>query len=106
MKIRPAGSGLFLSRCLVESRLPGYAFVSGRSLTHECPRLRAYRKYMAAKILIIEDHLETRDVTTIWLERAGYKVIVANDGKKGLAKVQPERPDCTTRVILFPPLKE
>jgi CheY-like chemotaxis protein len=59
---------------------------------------------MAAKILVIEDHLETRDVTTIWLERSGYKVIVANDGKEGLAKVQAERPDLIITDILMPTL--
>jgi CheY-like chemotaxis protein len=59
---------------------------------------------MAAKILVIEDHLETRDVTTIWLERAGYKVIVANNGQQGLAQLEHETPNLIITDILMPTL--
>ena len=39
---------------------------------------------MATKILVVEDHAETCDALTIWLEHKGYDVIVADDGLKGI----------------------
>lgn len=57
---------------------------------------------MSEKILVIEDHHETRDVITIWLERLGYDVIVANDGQEGLDKGCAEGPDLIITDIRMP----
>ena len=45
------------------------------------------------KILLVEDNEENRDALSRRLERRGYEVIMATDGKKGLAMAQSESPD-------------
>ena len=59
---------------------------------------------MADKILVVEDHPETRDSITILLELAGYTVVVANDGREGLAVFSKERPDLVITDIVMPGL--
>lgn len=46
-----------------------------------------------AKILIIDDDPDIRDVLTITLLAENYEVIEAADGEEGLARAQTERPD-------------
>jgi CheY-like chemotaxis protein len=48
---------------------------------------------LLAKILIVEDHPETLDSLTIWLELADYTVVVARDGHEALALLPKEKPD-------------
>jgi len=57
---------------------------------------------MAAKILVIEDSFETRDSLTILLELCGYDVIVASDGKEGLAKAMSSAPDLIVTDVRMP----
>jgi CheY-like chemotaxis protein len=57
-----------------------------------------------AKILVIEDDLEARDAATIWLELEGHTVIVANDGREGLAKAFSEIPDLIVTDLVMPRL--
>ena len=45
------------------------------------------------KILLVEDHLETADALTIWLESAGYTVIVAYDANQAMALIASQKPD-------------
>ena len=45
------------------------------------------------KILIVEDNEENRDVLSRRLERRGYSVILAVDGRVGIAMAQEEQPD-------------
>lgn len=45
------------------------------------------------KILIVEDNEENRDVLSRRLERRGYSVIIAVDGRVGIAMAQEEQPD-------------
>lgn len=45
------------------------------------------------KILIVEDNEENRDVLSRRLERRGYSVIMAMDGRVGIAMAQEEQPD-------------
>jgi CheY-like chemotaxis protein len=45
------------------------------------------------KILLIEDNEENRDALSRRLERRGYEVIMATDGKTGLALAESEAPD-------------
>lgn len=47
---------------------------------------------MAAKILIVDDELSIRRLLRNTLERAGYQVIEAVDGREALAKASSERP--------------
>ncbi|MBN2426258.1 MAG: response regulator [Calditrichaceae bacterium] len=45
------------------------------------------------KILIIDDDIDLVEAMRMTLEGAGFNVIDAQDGKKGLEKVQSEKPD-------------
>lgn len=45
------------------------------------------------KILIVEDNEENRDSLSRRLQRRGYDVLMAEDGKAGLAMAQTELPD-------------
>jgi CheY-like chemotaxis protein len=45
------------------------------------------------KILLIEDNDLNRDMLSRRLERRGYQVVVAADGRQGEAQVRSEKPD-------------
>jgi len=45
------------------------------------------------KILIVEDNQENRDALSRRLERRGYSVIIATDGRAGVTMAQEEQPD-------------
>jgi CheY-like chemotaxis protein len=57
---------------------------------------------MAKRVLVVEDHLETRDIITRWLELFGYEVIIANDGQEGLESARSEYPDLIVTDIRMP----
>jgi CheY-like chemotaxis protein len=46
-----------------------------------------------SRILLVEDNEENRDALSRRLERRGFEVIMATDGKEGLAMAQTESPD-------------
>ncbi len=48
---------------------------------------------MPKKILIIDDDIDLVEAMRMTLEDAGFEVIDAQDGEKGLGKVQNENPD-------------
>jgi len=48
---------------------------------------------MPKKVLIIDDDIDLVEAMRITLEGAGFAVIDAQDGQKGLDKVKKERPD-------------
>jgi len=45
------------------------------------------------KILLIEDNDLNRDMLSRRLERRGYQVVIATDGRQGEAQVRSEKPD-------------
>jgi CheY-like chemotaxis protein len=45
------------------------------------------------KILIVEDNEENRDALSRRLQRRGFEVVLATDGKAGVAMVPTEKPD-------------
>src|SRR3972149_3335256 len=47
---------------------------------------------MAARILLIDDEAQFLELTRIWLQKAGFEVIVANDGPEGLRRFYSSRP--------------
>jgi len=57
---------------------------------------------MAKRILIIEDYPHIVEVLKMRLEAAGYEVLVAYDGYKGLQMAQRERPDLIILDIMLP----
>jgi DNA-binding response OmpR family regulator len=48
---------------------------------------------MRKKILVVEDDAEYLNLTSTWLQNAGYEVITAGDGAEGLRRVFSSRPD-------------
>ena len=48
---------------------------------------------MQKKILIIDDDIDLVEAMRITLENAGFRVIDAQDGQKGLEKIENENPD-------------
>jgi two-component system KDP operon response regulator KdpE len=48
---------------------------------------------MKEKILVIDDDVEYLNLTSTWLQNAGYEVISAADGIEGLRRIYSSRPD-------------
>ena len=48
---------------------------------------------MSYKILIIDDDIDLVEAMRLTLEKEGYEVVDAQDGKKGLEKIAREKPD-------------
>jgi DNA-binding response OmpR family regulator len=57
---------------------------------------------MPKKILVVEDHPETRDIITILLEENGYNVSEARDGYEGIVMAAAERPDLIVTDLNLP----
>jgi len=56
------------------------------------------------KILVVEDNEENRDSLSRRLQRRGYDVVIANDGKEGVAQAQSEKPDLILMDLNMPEL--
>lgn len=54
------------------------------------------------KILIIEDDLSIVELLKLYLEQAGYNIVVAADGEDGLEKYYNEQPDCILLDLMLP----
>ena len=59
---------------------------------------------MAAKILLVEDNEMNRDMLSRRLQRRGYDVIVAVDGREGIEKAEAEKPDLILMDLSLPVL--
>jgi two-component system, OmpR family, phosphate regulon response regulator PhoB len=57
---------------------------------------------MPQKILVIEDHDETRELLRLALEKRGYQVIVAEDGVRGYDTALFLKPDLIVTDIQMP----
>ncbi len=57
-----------------------------------------------SKILIVEDNEENRDSLSRRLQRRGYEILIAADGKIGLAMAQAEKPDLILMDMNMPEL--
>jgi DNA-binding response OmpR family regulator len=57
------------------------------------------------KILVIDDDLMVRETIIEILETAGYYVLSAEDGKRGLALFLRERPDLVITDIIMPEME-
>ncbi len=54
------------------------------------------------KVLVIEDDPDICELITLYAEKSGYLVTVANNGMKGLAMVYDNRPDLVILDIMLP----
>ena len=57
---------------------------------------------MPRKILAVDDEKHICRLVQVNLERQGYEVVTANDGKEALEKVQTERPDLVVLDVMMP----
>lgn len=57
---------------------------------------------MAKKILVCDDERHIVRLIQVNLERAGYIVVTAFDGKEGLEKIRAEKPDCCVLDVMMP----
>jgi two-component system cell cycle response regulator DivK len=56
------------------------------------------------KILIVEDNEENRDALSRRLQRRGFEIVMAADGKIGVAMAQTEKPDLILMDMNMPEL--
>lgn len=57
---------------------------------------------MPKKILAVDDEKHIVRLVQVNLERAGYEVVTANDGKEALQKVAEENPDLVVLDVMMP----
>lgn len=57
---------------------------------------------MAEKILIVDDDLETLRLMGMMLQRQGYQIAAANNGKQALSSARSEHPDLIVLDIMMP----
>lgn len=58
--------------------------------------------FLGKKVVIVEDTDRIRQILRMALERQGFQVIAANDGRAGYGAVQRERPDLILLDIMMP----
>jgi len=58
--------------------------------------------FMARKILAVDDEKHIVRLIQVNLERQGYDVVTAFDGKEALQKVEAERPDLVVLDVMMP----
>ena len=54
------------------------------------------------KVLVVEDHPDVLDILTLKMEAMGFAVILANNGKQGVAKAIEEKPNLILMDIMMP----
>jgi CheY-like chemotaxis protein len=57
-----------------------------------------------AKILVVDDNLDTREITHLHLTTEGFTVVIAADGREGLYMAGVENPDLVITDISMPGL--
>ncbi len=57
---------------------------------------------MLAKILIVEDHPDSREILRIQIERLGYEVIEARSGEEAIEKALAQNPDLIIMDLRLP----
>src|SRR5258708_35474687 len=59
---------------------------------------------MPARVLIVEDYEDAREMYALYLGSVGYEVDLAADGHQALARARAERPDVIVLDIALPKL--
>lgn len=54
------------------------------------------------KILVVEDYPGDQKMITMALKSEAYEVIIASDGKEGIAKARSEKPDLIIMDVMMP----
>ena len=59
---------------------------------------------MLAKVLVVEDNTDTRELIAVLLNMEGYAVTTAEDGQQGITQASLQRPDVIVTDINMPKL--
>ncbi|MBR2152005.1 MAG: response regulator transcription factor [Clostridia bacterium] len=59
---------------------------------------------MAQKILVVDDDLNISDLLRMYLEKSGYEVVIANDGRQALECFAQHSPDLVLLDVMLPKL--
>lgn len=57
---------------------------------------------MGAKVLVVDDDPDIRDVLEALLEGEGFEIVLANDGEQALEAIKKENPDLMVLDLLMP----
>ena len=57
---------------------------------------------MAKKVLVVDDDTDFLKLIKVWLQRAGYEVVVAVDGLSGLTTARKDPPDLVVLDVNMP----
>ncbi|MBL8040583.1 MAG: response regulator [Chthonomonas sp.] len=57
---------------------------------------------MALKVLVCDDERHIVRLIQVHMEKAGYQVVTAYDGKDGLEKIRAEKPDLVVLDVMMP----
>lgn len=55
-------------------------------------------------VLVVDDNGDSRIIMQAWLEHAGYRVLLADDGARGVATARTKRPDVILMDVALPVL--
>src|SRR5207244_8213630 len=62
------------------------------------------QRIVADRVMVIEDEKEIRDLVRYNLERAGFRVALADNGEDGLERIFAARPDAVVLDLMLPGL--
>ena len=57
---------------------------------------------MAKRVLVVDDEMDLRTFISTLLESNGFKVVVAENGEQGMAKVREKKPALITLDVMMP----
>lgn len=57
---------------------------------------------MAEKILIVDDDIDTLKLVGLMLQKQGYQIVAASNGKQGIAQAETENPDLILLDVMMP----
>ncbi|MGZ5226164.1 MAG: Hpt domain-containing protein [Burkholderiales bacterium] len=99
---RAAVAGVPSGVPVASSASPGSAEPIVSRKTSEPPAARAAAPVRQATVLVVDDSLTVRKITSRTLTREGYNVVVAKDGIEALEKMQTRAPDVIVTDIEMP----
>lgn len=95
-----------VKHCLVLTKPLWHAYISGSKLNHSVMKWGYHSlqdgRMSEASILVVEDEPSIREVVTLYLERAGYKVRSVEDGADAKRILKKDPPDLVLLDLMLP----
>jgi DNA-binding response OmpR family regulator len=82
--------------------MPQWPDRTGESLSRPADGGRTPSRRARARVLVVEDHDDTREAVAVLLRTEDYEIAVAADGEAGLASARASRPDVAIVDIFLP----